>query len=87
MSSSQKNYESAFASLQSSFGFSGTAPCMPSLSKSKSSATSSSRNTSPTAAPQRSCTSTSSKNYESAFGQLQATYGFGGASFSGTYRR
>ncbi|KIJ53981.1 hypothetical protein M422DRAFT_24973 [Sphaerobolus stellatus SS14] len=47
MSSSQKNYAAAFASLQSSFGASGTAPCMPStLLKSKSKSTpASSRNT------------------------------------------
>ncbi|KIJ53982.1 hypothetical protein M422DRAFT_24974 [Sphaerobolus stellatus SS14] len=84
MSTSQKNYEAAFASLQSSFGFSGTAPCVPtSLPKSKSSTTAWSRDTSP---PSRS-TSTSSKNYEAAFGRLQTAYAFGGASFSGSYKR
>ncbi|KIJ54008.1 hypothetical protein M422DRAFT_25002, partial [Sphaerobolus stellatus SS14] len=36
MSNVQKNYEAAFTSLQSSFGASGSAPCLPPYAVSKS---------------------------------------------------
>ncbi|KAJ7886021.1 hypothetical protein B0H13DRAFT_901680 [Mycena leptocephala] len=65
-----KDFQSAFASLQSTYGFSGTAPTP--VSK-KSSAPSST--TSPAADASRAPT----KDFQSAFADLQSTYGFGGA--------
>ncbi|KAJ7281970.1 hypothetical protein C8J57DRAFT_86779 [Mycena rebaudengoi] len=66
-----KNFESAFATLQSTYGYSGNAPTPTSLPSSlkrgasKSSASSLVSNT-------------SSKDFEAAFATLQSTYGYSG---------
>ncbi|KAF8529562.1 hypothetical protein BU17DRAFT_79561 [Hysterangium stoloniferum] len=79
---SSKDYASAFASLQSSLGFNGAAPCLPSITSKNYSSTRqpslpSSSSPSPSSPPP---SSTPSKNYAAAFGALQSSYGFGGLS-------
>ncbi|KAJ6581046.1 hypothetical protein B0H19DRAFT_1060727 [Mycena capillaripes] len=69
-----KDFQSAFASLQSTFGFGGTAPSP--VLKQKNSSTKSST-TPPVVDAQRPLNGT--KNFQSAFADLQSTYGFGGA--------
>lgn len=66
-----KDFQAAFASLQSTYGFAASAPT-PVQKKN----TSSTRSPSSTpAAP----ASTSTKDFQSAFADLQSTYGFGAA--------
>ncbi|RDB17515.1 hypothetical protein Hypma_001200 [Hypsizygus marmoreus] len=71
--SSSKDYESAFATLSSSFGFSGGAPALPRKAKTHSTPSASSTSfTTPRSPP------TQQKNYEAAFGSLSSAYGFNG---------
>lgn len=79
-STSTKNYEEAYSNLVSSYGFGSGVPCLPpSQKKTKSSTkTSLTRSSTPPPSGSHSPPSTSSKNYELAFGQLASTYGFGG---------
>ncbi|KAF8872091.1 hypothetical protein BD779DRAFT_1652071 [Infundibulicybe gibba] len=65
-----KNYEAAFGSLASSYGFPGTAPLVPKSQSQNKSATVNSTNTSR-------ASSAPAKNYESAFGNLSSMYGLG----------
>jgi len=72
---SQKNWESAFATLSSKYGFGGKAPSVPQIpSKPKDSATCDAPKSSPPVQKTQPLT-----GYELAFGQLASTYGFGGA--------
>ncbi|KAF8970641.1 hypothetical protein BDZ97DRAFT_1790245 [Flammula alnicola] len=76
--SSTKNWESAFGELSSSYGFSGGIPSLPQkVSKSTKSKTKVPKSSIPSSQPQSSVTR-QPKDYESAFGSLSATYGFGG---------
>ncbi|KAJ7797523.1 hypothetical protein B0H14DRAFT_2618895 [Mycena olivaceomarginata] len=65
-----KDFQTAFASLQSTYGFSATAP---SPVQKETSAPRSSVSPPATRAPVQ------TKNFQSAFADLQSTYGFGGA--------
>ncbi|KAJ7173669.1 hypothetical protein C8R46DRAFT_1256067 [Mycena filopes] len=68
-----KDFQAAFASLQSTYGFAASAPTP--VSKKNSSST-----RSPSTPAVRASTSTpQTKDYQSAFADLQSTYGFGGA--------
>ncbi|KAJ7643369.1 hypothetical protein DFH06DRAFT_598273 [Mycena polygramma] len=78
----QKDFQAAFANLQSTYGFGGSVPSpVPKQQKSPSSKRSTKR--SPTApapatdAPRSSLTPT--KNFQAAFADLQSTFGFGSA--------
>ncbi|KAJ7886008.1 hypothetical protein B0H13DRAFT_901187 [Mycena leptocephala] len=64
-----KDFQSAFASLQSTYGLNGTAPSPVSKKSPSPSST-----TFPVDASR-----TPNKNFQSAFADLQSTYGFGGA--------
>ncbi|KAK7057685.1 hypothetical protein R3P38DRAFT_2842482 [Favolaschia claudopus] len=77
--SQRKDFQDAFASLQSTYGFAGSAPCpVPKTSTSTStSAKSSTRTPSSVNAPLRQ--TEAKKDFRSAFGALQSTYGFSGA--------
>ncbi|KAJ7281941.1 hypothetical protein C8J57DRAFT_1500602 [Mycena rebaudengoi] len=66
-----KNFESAFATLQSTYGYGGNAPNPTSLPSSLKSHTSKPSTSSLVS-------STSSKDFESAFATLQSTYGYSG---------
>ncbi|KAJ7777396.1 hypothetical protein B0H16DRAFT_956336 [Mycena metata] len=70
-SAEKKDFQAAFASLQSTYGFAASAPT-PVLKK---------KSTSSTATPAvRASTSTApTKDFQSAFADLQSTYGFGGS--------
>nr|GAT53503.1 predicted protein [Mycena chlorophos] len=79
----EKDFQAAFASLQSMYGFNGTAPAPTPIyyihrkTAAKTAfhdASSASEN-----APIASSENTTGKNYEAAFANLQSTYGFGGA--------
>ncbi|KAJ6485745.1 hypothetical protein C8R45DRAFT_997748 [Mycena sanguinolenta] len=71
-----KDFQAAFASLQSTYGFGGNAPTPVPKKNSKSSSAPRSAVPAPvTRAPQQ----PSTKNFEAAFAALQSTYGFGGA--------
>ncbi|KAF8881462.1 hypothetical protein BD779DRAFT_1546039 [Infundibulicybe gibba] len=65
-----KNYEAAFGSLASSYGFPGAAPSLPTKSQSQSKPAPKSSKPSQAPAP--------AKNYEAAFGGLSSSYGLGG---------
>jgi hypothetical protein len=83
----QKDYQTAFASLQSKYGASGMAPVQPTGTQSRSGRHSKSHaskklsSTFPvTSRPQLySSSSTPSRDWESALANLQTSYGFGGA--------
>ncbi|KAF7357008.1 hypothetical protein MVEN_01037400 [Mycena venus] len=64
-----KDFQSAFASLQSTYGFSGTAPSP--VQKETSSV--------PRPDAASPATHPTTKDFQSAFADLQSTYGFGGA--------
>ncbi|KAF7357001.1 hypothetical protein MVEN_01036700 [Mycena venus] len=68
--SQSKDFQAAFASLQSTFGFSGAVPSP--VQKKQTSAPRSVVAPSP-------ATRSAGKNFASAFADLQSTYGFGGA--------
>ncbi|KAJ7272638.1 hypothetical protein B0H12DRAFT_589814 [Mycena haematopus] len=70
----RKDFQSAFADLQSTYGFGGAAP----RPVPKKTSTSVPRSTVPSQTT-RSPLQTTPKNFESAFADLQSTYGFGGA--------
>ncbi|KAJ7643377.1 hypothetical protein DFH06DRAFT_1477151 [Mycena polygramma] len=67
-----KDFQAAFANLQSTYGFGGSTPS-PVQKQKKSSAPSSTTSLTPRAPPK------GTKNPETAFADLQSTYGFGGA--------
>ncbi|KAJ7173659.1 hypothetical protein C8R46DRAFT_119420 [Mycena filopes] len=69
-STQTKNFQAAFASLQSTYGFAASAPTP--VAKKNSSSTRSLSSTTPTStsAPQ-------TKDFQSAFADLQSAYGFG----------
>ncbi|KAJ6474645.1 hypothetical protein C8R47DRAFT_927182, partial [Mycena vitilis] len=69
-----KDFQAAFANLQSTYGFGGSTPSP--VQKHKKS--SSSPAPSSTSAPTQRASPKGTKNYEAAFGDLQSTYGFGG---------
>ncbi|KAJ7355756.1 hypothetical protein DFH08DRAFT_507503 [Mycena albidolilacea] len=66
-----KDFQGAFASLQSTYGFGATAP-----SPVQKKTTSAPRSAAPSPAPRAPL---QTKNFQSAFADLQSTYGFGGA--------
>jgi hypothetical protein len=70
-----KNFQSAFADLQSTYGFGGAVPSPVQKKKSITPAPHSAVPSSATRAPLQA----GNKNFESAFADLQSTYGFGGA--------
>jgi len=67
-----KDFQSAFASLQSTYGFNGSAPSPVPKKKTK-------QTSAPRSAISNTATRAPTKNFESAFADLQSTYGFGGA--------
>ncbi|KAJ6561118.1 hypothetical protein DFH09DRAFT_1160512 [Mycena vulgaris] len=67
-----KGFQAAFARLQSTYGFSASAPSPEKKSAAPSSAP---RSTTAVASP----TAPKSKDFEAAFADLQSTYGFGGS--------
>ncbi|KAJ7781984.1 hypothetical protein DFH07DRAFT_392646 [Mycena maculata] len=70
-----KDFQAAFASLQSTNGFAGSAPMpVPKSNAPRSTVSSASTTTASSHAP-----STAPKGFQSAFADLQSTYGFGGA--------
>ncbi|KAJ7272632.1 hypothetical protein B0H12DRAFT_1215754 [Mycena haematopus] len=71
-----KDFQSAFASLQSTYGFNGSAPSP--VPKQKGTSAPCSAVPSP-ATVTRAPLQATNKNYESAFADLQSTYGFSGA--------
>jgi len=74
--SSSKNWESSFGKLSSSYGFSGMVPSLP-----KKSSKSPKPSTSPLTLSVPSSQSSGGqpqKDYQTSFGQLSSTYGFGG---------
>ncbi|KAJ7173684.1 hypothetical protein C8R46DRAFT_1031955 [Mycena filopes] len=73
-----KDFQAAFASLQSTYGFAASAPTPVQKKKNSSSARSPS-STTPTHAVRASTSSPQTKDYQSAFADLQSTYGFCGA--------
>ncbi|KDR73952.1 hypothetical protein GALMADRAFT_250668 [Galerina marginata CBS 339.88] len=86
-----KNWESAFGKLSSSYGFSGSVPSLPkksskspkpsSTSTSSQSLSSTSSRSSMSSVPSTSTRSSvlpPPKDYESSFGHLSSSYGFGG---------
>ncbi|KAH9479846.1 hypothetical protein JR316_0008441 [Psilocybe cubensis] len=79
--SSSSNWESSFGNLSSSYGFSGNAPSLP--NKSQSSKPASPAQMSPSYPSvfhsSQPTSSTAGKDYQSAFGQLSSSYGFGGS--------
>ncbi|KAJ7035546.1 hypothetical protein C8F04DRAFT_1097616 [Mycena alexandri] len=70
-SAQKKDFQTAFASLQSTYGFAASAPT-PVLKKKSTSST-----TLPTVRASSSTATT--KDFQSAFADLQSTYGFGGS--------
>ncbi|KAJ7801098.1 hypothetical protein B0H14DRAFT_3885265 [Mycena olivaceomarginata] len=70
-----KNFQSAFADLQSTYGFGGAVPSPVQKKKSTTPAPRSAVPSSATRAPLQ----PGNKNFQSAFADLQSTYGFGGA--------
>ncbi|KAJ7626251.1 hypothetical protein DFH06DRAFT_736948 [Mycena polygramma] len=74
----QKDFQAAFANLQSTYGFGGSVPSpVPKQQKSTSSKRPTSSSTAPAPTPRSPLKST--KNFEAAFADLQSTFGFGGA--------
>ncbi|KAK6978140.1 hypothetical protein R3P38DRAFT_3119736 [Favolaschia claudopus] len=69
--SQSKDYQSAFATLQSTYGFAGSAPSP--VPKAKSSTRTPSQVNAPLTQTK------AKKDYRAAFGALQSTYGFSGA--------
>ncbi|KAK7031521.1 hypothetical protein R3P38DRAFT_2924136 [Favolaschia claudopus] len=76
--SQSKDYQAAFATLQSTYGFAGSAPSP--VPKTSASAKSSTRTPTPVKAPSTQTQTKAKKDYRSAFGALQSTFGFSGAS-------
>src|ERR1700742_2480708 len=77
--SQRKDYQAAFASLQSLYGFSGMAPAHQQSSKNSrgvKASKSSSNNTSHSSQPSN---PSSSRNWEASLAALQSSYGFSGA--------
>lgn len=74
-STSQKDYASAFANLQSTYGTNGLAPSPVPTKKSKSKSSSRALSTATNMTPP---STTSTKDYESAFAALSSSFGFGG---------
>ncbi|KAJ7173664.1 hypothetical protein C8R46DRAFT_119500 [Mycena filopes] len=74
-----KDFQAAFASLQSTYGFAASAPTP--VQKKNSSSTRSPSATTSTPAVHRSTSTSASqtKDFESAFANLQSTYGFAGS--------
>ncbi|KAF7370979.1 hypothetical protein MSAN_00732100 [Mycena sanguinolenta] len=71
-----KDFQAAFASLQSTYGFSGSAPSP--VPKKNAKSTSAPRSAVPPSVT-RTPLQAGNKNFEAAFADLQSTYGFGGA--------
>lgn len=72
----EKDYFTAFGTLQNAYGFGGSAPIVPSAPKSsKPTKSKSVSDATPATAP----TTSQGKNYEAAYGALSTMYGFGGA--------
>ena len=69
--SEQKDWESAFATLSSKYGFSGMAPSIPQTPSKPSNA--------PSHSPPVEKTQQPLTGYELAFGELASSYGFNGA--------
>ncbi|KAJ7777383.1 hypothetical protein B0H16DRAFT_956022 [Mycena metata] len=76
-SAEKKDFQAAFASLQSTYGFAASAPT-PVLKK-KSTSNSSPTTTSTTTPAVRAVHASTPKDFQSAFANLQSTYGFGGS--------
>ncbi|KAJ6485746.1 hypothetical protein C8R45DRAFT_930830 [Mycena sanguinolenta] len=75
-----KDFQAAFASLQSTYGFSGSAPSPVPKKTSKSTSAPPARSAVSAPAPvTRAPLQATNKNVEAAFADLQSTYGFGGA--------
>ncbi|KAK7031555.1 hypothetical protein R3P38DRAFT_2924370 [Favolaschia claudopus] len=73
-----KDFQAAFASLQSTYGFPGSAPSpVPKKFSSSPSTSAKSSPSVPVSAP--SAQNKAKRDYRSAFGNLQSTFGFGGA--------
>ncbi|KAF4611224.1 hypothetical protein D9613_006602 [Agrocybe pediades] len=78
---SSKHWESSFGQLSSSYGFAGAVPSLPPKSTKSPKVTSTSVPRTQSSTPsynQSSVVRPASKDYESAFGQLTSSYGFGG---------
>ncbi|KAJ7132279.1 hypothetical protein C8R44DRAFT_612148 [Mycena epipterygia] len=70
-----KDFQAAFARLQSTYGFAGSAPSPAPNTAPKATA---SRPTSSLASPAPAPTSRAPKDFQAAFASLQSTYGFAG---------
>ncbi|KAJ7272633.1 hypothetical protein B0H12DRAFT_1228648 [Mycena haematopus] len=68
-----KDFQAAFASLQSTYGFNGSAPNPVQKKKTSSSPSR------PAVSSESSRAPSAKKDFQSAFADLQSTYGFGGA--------
>ena len=75
----KKDYFAALGSLQSSYGFGGTAPVLPKLPKQTKSAKSKQAKKAAVEPSVSTPAKGQAKDYEAAYGALASQYGFGGA--------
>lgn len=76
---SEKDFESAFGSLSSSYGFAGGVPSKPAKTTKPTKASPTSAISSSSSSQPKSSHPHPSKDYQSAFGDLSSSFGFGGA--------